>query len=131
MASGFPIRHGSGSLETGLGIGETAYKTGQHGSTNRGAGRPYAPGRIGPVFMPAPPAPPELPDVRDTDPASAVFTSEDLTIHGRNRRKQNGERAGPMSRNGSDKPKLHELHNKESKFGNVKLEPQRTAHTIT
>ena len=74
MASGFPIRHGSGSLGTGLGIGETAYKTGQHGSTNRGAGRPYAPGQIGPVFVPALPAPPELPDVRDTDPASAVFT---------------------------------------------------------
>ena len=26
------------------------------------------------MFVPAPPAPPELPDVRDTDPASAVFT---------------------------------------------------------
>ena len=58
-----------------LRIGETAYKTGQHGSTNFGAGRPYAPGRIGPVFVPAPPASPELPDVRDTDLASAVFTT--------------------------------------------------------
>ena len=74
MAFGFPSRHGSGSLGMELGIGETAYKTGQHSSTNRGAGRLYAPGRIGPVLMPALSAPPELPDVRDTDPASAVFT---------------------------------------------------------
>ena len=80
MAFGFPIRHGSGSLGTGLGIGETANKTGQHGSTHRGAGRPYAPGRIGPVFVLAPPAPPELPDVRDTDPASAVFTIQLFTL---------------------------------------------------
>ena len=72
MAFGFPIRHGSGTLGTGLWIDETAYKTGQHGSRNRGAGRPYAPGRIGPVFVPAPPAPSELPDVRYTDPASAA-----------------------------------------------------------
>ena len=75
MAFGFPIRHGSGSLGTELGIGETAYKTDQHGSTNRGAGRPYAPERIGPVFVPAPPAPLELPNIRDTDSASAVFTT--------------------------------------------------------
>ena len=74
MAFGFPIRHGNGSLGMELGVGETMYKTGQHVSTNRGAGRPYASGRIGPVFVPAPLAPPELPDVRNTDPASAVFT---------------------------------------------------------
>ena len=75
MAFGFPIRHGSNSLGMELAVGKTEYKTGQHGSTNRGAGRPYAPGQIGPVFMPAPPASPELPDVRDTDSARAVFTS--------------------------------------------------------
>ena len=68
-----------GSLGMKLGIGETAYKTGQHGSTNRDAGRPYAPGQIGPVFVPAPPAPPELPNVRNTDPASAVFTQPQST----------------------------------------------------
>ena len=59
-----------------LGIGEMAYKTGQRGSTNRGAGRPYAPvcaraDRTGVCARAA--APPEQPDVRDTDPASAVF----------------------------------------------------------
>ena len=64
------IQFGIESISMKVGTTERTYKLRQPGPTNRGADRPYAPGRVGPDFMLAPRA---LPDICDPDPASVTI----------------------------------------------------------
>ena len=76
VRSGIDLAHtiqlGSGFISIEVGTSMKAYKLRQPGLTNRG--RPHTPWRHGTVYVPAPQAQTELPDVRDSDPACAIFT---------------------------------------------------------